>query len=81
MKPLSLAPTGEEVTVQKINAGRKLTRRLRDMGLIPDAQVRVVKNDSKGPLIVAVAEDSRLALGHGMAHRILVSDSGPKYSS
>jgi Fe2+ transport system protein FeoA len=34
--------------------------------------VRVIQNCFTGPLILAVKEDSRLAIGRGMAHRILV---------
>lgn len=74
MMPLSLVETGKEVRIQKIQGGRKLATRLRDMGLNLDSEVRIVKNDHNGPLIVAVTDDSRLALGYGMAHRILVSD-------
>jgi len=41
------------------------------MGLLPGVILRVVTNDTCGPFIVALG-DTRLALGRGMAHRIMV---------
>jgi ferrous iron transport protein A len=71
--PLSLAASGEIVTVQAVNGGASVRRRLGDMGLHRGASIRVLKNDMHGPLIVAVKEHGRLALGRGMAHHILVT--------
>jgi ferrous iron transport protein A len=70
--PLGFVPTGQRVVVREIRGGQKLQYRLRDLGLNLGATIRVVKNDGPGPLILAVKEDSRLALGRGMAHHILV---------
>jgi ferrous iron transport protein A len=71
--PLSFATSGEIVTVRAIIGGANLRRRLSDMGLHQGASIRVLKNDAHGPLIVAVKEHGRLALGRGMAHHILVT--------
>jgi ferrous iron transport protein A len=71
--PLGLVPGGQSVTVQDIRGGQKLQQRLRDLGLNRGASIRVLKNDAPGPLILAVKEDSRLALGRGMAFHILVT--------
>ena len=35
--------------------------------------VRVVQADASGAIILAVKNDSRLALGRGMAHKIFVT--------
>ena len=48
--------------------------KLFDLGLTPGADVLVFKNDAPSPLILSVKDDSRLAIGRGMAHKILVSD-------
>jgi ferrous iron transport protein A len=71
--PLGLASGGQRVTVQEIRGGQKLQHRLRDLGLNPGTSIRVLKNDAPGPLIIAVKEDCRLALGRGMAFHILVT--------
>jgi Fe2+ transport system protein FeoA len=63
---------GDIVFVQRIQGGDKIRTRLFDLGLNINARVRVVKNDPQGPLILAVKEDGRFALGKGMAHHILV---------
>jgi len=70
--PLSRAEAGRDVVVMDVLAGRGLRQRLMDMGLVPGAVVRVMSNSSAGPLIVAVKE-TRLTLGRGMAHKIMVS--------
>lgn len=73
MLPLSLVSQGENVVVRQIRGGRELRQRLLDLGLHPGARIRVVKNEQPGPLIIAVKQDGRLALGRGMCHKILVA--------
>ena len=70
--PLSMAGPDEEVAVKEICGGAGLRRRLADLGLNVGAPVRIVRIDPSGQLIVALKEDSRLALGCGMAHKIMV---------
>lgn len=70
-RPLAMTRTGETVRVAGVEAGRRLQARLSSMGLLPGTVLRVVTNDFPGPFIVAVGE-TRLALGRGMAQRILV---------
>jgi Fe2+ transport system protein FeoA len=69
--PLSMASPGEEVRLVGVRGGWGIRRRLADMGLTPGETVRVVQAGSSGPLLVAV-RDFRLALGRGMAHKIMV---------
>ena len=71
--PLGLAATGQTVTIQSIRGSRKLKGRLQDLGLNTGAEIRIIQNHISSPLILAVKEDSRLALGRGMAQKILVS--------
>lgn len=70
--PLSLASPGQTVELSEIRGGRRLRQRLADLGLNIGTSVRVIQNDHTGPLILAVKEDARLALGRGMAHHIRV---------
>jgi ferrous iron transport protein A len=48
-----------------------MRKRLADLGLNLGMTVRVIQRDRHGPLILAV-KDARLALGRGMAHKIMV---------
>ena len=65
-----MAVRGQLVRLTKIMAGRKLTHRLTELGLTPGVNLEVL-HDHGGPLLLAV-RDSRLALGRGMASKILV---------
>ena len=69
---LAMARPGEVVSVVDIRAGRGLTRRLGDMGLLPGTQIRVVNSQMRGPLIIDL-RGSRLALGRGVAQKIMVT--------
>jgi len=69
--PLTIAPRGKEVTLIAVYGGRGIRMRLYSMGLIPGVKLSVLNNNGAGPLMVAVM-DSRVALGWGMAHKIMV---------
>jgi len=69
--PLAMVGAGRRVRLVAVNAGRGLTMRLAAMGLVPGVEFEVVRNSFDGPLIVAVG-GSRLALGRGMVHRMMV---------
>ncbi len=72
LTPLSTISTGQTVELVAIQGGRRLRKRLADLGLNSGQQVRVVQNNFAGPLILAVQQDGRLAIGRGMAHKISV---------
>ena len=65
-----MAVRGQPIRLTKIMAGRKLTHRLTELGLTPGVHFEVL-HDHGGPLLLAV-RNSRLALGRGMASKILV---------
>jgi ferrous iron transport protein A len=69
--PLSMVESGRNVRLVMVRAGRGLVQRLADMGFVPGVQIRVVSNNAAGPLVVLV-KGSRLMLGRGMAHKMLV---------
>ena len=71
MMPLSMVSPGEDVCLVAIQGGQQMRKRLADLGLNIGMTIHVVQRNSSGPLIVAV-KDSRLALGYGMAHKIMV---------
>jgi Fe2+ transport system protein FeoA len=71
--PLAMAGTGEAVRVAGIHAGWGLQRRLADMGLTPGVEIRVMNRQGRGPLTIDL-RGSRVALGHGVAHKIIVQE-------
>lgn len=72
MMPLTMVSPNEDVKLVAIHGGQRIRQRLADLGLTPGTTLRVVQADSWGPLIVALKDDARLALGRGMAHKIEV---------
>lgn len=72
MMPLSMVSPGEVVKVVTVRAGWGLQRRLADMGLTPGVQIRVINSQRPGPVVIDI-RGSRLALGYGIAHKIMVT--------
>jgi len=72
--PLAMARPGELVTVTGVRAGRGLQRKLADMGLTPSVQIRVINSGVPGPVLIEV-RGTRLALGRGIALKILVREA------
>lgn len=70
--PLTMATPGKDVKLVAIHGGWGIRQRLADLGLTPGTVLRVIQTDGRGPLIVAFKGDARLALGRGMAHKIMV---------
>ena len=69
--PLVMVTEGETVTLRAIYGGLGVNKRLAEMGLVPDTEITVIKNNRPGGLILQV-KDSKLCLGHGVAHKIQV---------
>ncbi len=74
LMPFTMAGPEEKVTLVAVDAGRGLQARLYSMGLVPGVRVKVLNNGGRGPLMVLVKE-ARMALGYGMARKILVERS------
>lgn len=70
--PLSLVGVGESFEVVGIYGGGRADRKFADMGFVPGAKGRVVYRQDHGPILVEL-KGSRLALGRGMAGRIMTS--------
>ena len=70
-RPLSQVRAGETVTLAGIEAGRGLHSRLASMGLIKNVAIKVVSNSETGPFVISV-KNSKMMLGRGMAHKIMV---------
>jgi len=73
--PLSKLDAGEVGVVRELRGGRGVVSRLAVLGFTPDAEVMMVQNFGRGPLIVTV-RDTRIALGRGEAGKIRVVKKG-----
>jgi ferrous iron transport protein A len=69
--PLSMANVGEKLQLVEIRTCRTLTHRLTELGFTLGVTLKIVQN-SGGPLLVSV-RGSRIAIGRGMAHKLLVA--------
>ena len=68
--PLSSLGVGEAGCLLQVGAGRRLRRRLAELGLTPGVRMTVLQN-AGGPVLICV-RNSRLALGRQMAHKLAV---------
>ena len=69
---------GASVRILGIDGGRGAAGRLGTLGLIPGTAVSVLSRRGGGPVLVAFRR-SRLAIGHGLARRVMVEpvETGP----
>lgn len=70
MIPLSMAKSGETVTILKVSGKDEVRQHLAELGFVVDSRVTVV-NELGGNLILQV-KDSRVALDRNMANRIMI---------
>lgn len=70
MMPLTIAKTGETVTIRKITGKDEVRQHLAELGFVVDSDVTVV-SEIAGNLILQV-KDSRIALDRTMANRIMI---------
>ncbi len=68
---LSAMHTGEHGEVIELAGGRRMLSRMTALGFTPGADVTVLQNYGRGPLITRV-RDARIALGRGEAKRVYV---------
>lgn len=71
MSPLDEVPSGKRTLIRKLHGGREFVNRMAALGFTLGAEVKVVQNYRRGPLI-ALVRGSRVALGRGEAAKVLV---------
>ena len=68
--------TGQTVRIMRIEGGLGIEHKLRQLGLFPGDNARVVRHAPLGgPILVEVGGRS-IALGRGVASRVIVETSG-----
>lgn len=83
MMPLGLLCADERAEVVEIKAGshaagastRACQDRVEDMGVRAGKIVEVLNNEGRGPMLLKV-DESRIAIGRGMAMKIMVRRTG-----
>jgi Fur family ferric uptake transcriptional regulator len=75
LMPLSFAEEGEHGIIEEFMGGSGAQLRLATMGLRRGDEVEVITNRGEGQLVVAV-NTTRLAMGRGIAKKILVKPNG-----
>jgi len=69
---LAMASAGEKLRIVSLAGGRGMHQRLSSMGLSVGSEIEVIRKGVPGPFLVA-SGDTRLAIGAGIAHKIMVS--------
>lgn len=74
--PMIMLHTGESGVLKSYKGGKDMLGRSLSMGFTPGSVVRMVENFGSGPVLVKV-HDVEVALGRGMADKILVTRKNP----
>ncbi len=69
--PLTMAGSGGHVRVVSVTGSQRNAHRLTELGLQPGVELIVLRDDGNA-LLIAIS-DTRLALGYGLAHTVLVT--------
>ena len=70
--PLSSLSRGERGTVVALKGGSVFQDRVVSMGLFAGCAVRVIGGGAGGHMLLGIG-DTRIALGHGMADKVMVT--------
>ena len=70
--PLDSAESGQPLVVVSVEGGHQVHHRLKSLGIRPGVIIEKISGRAgRGPVVVRHGR-SQTALGHGVAHRILV---------
>jgi Fe2+ transport system protein FeoA len=73
--PLTELAGGCRAKVRVIRGGKAAVRRLRDMGIIPEMMVTIIRKSPLGGPVELEVCGTKLALGRGIAEKVLVEVS------
>lgn len=74
MTPLAKFTKGDKVIVEQVEGGRGFRCRLQSLGIFKGKTVEVLR-DGPGPLLIKI-DNTRIALGHRQAMKILCNNAG-----
>ncbi len=67
---LARLPVGSRATIRRVQGGRQLTHRLLSLGLRVGSEIELIQRRGGG--VVVASAGSRVALGAGVAEKLLV---------
>jgi len=70
--PLTMLEPGRTARIVGVSGGHGFVQRLASFAILPGREVRVLRFAPVGPLMISVGDAGRVALGRGMANRIMV---------
>ncbi|HOP62003.1 MAG TPA: FeoA family protein [Spirochaetota bacterium] len=65
--------SGMSVVIESFEGGGAFKEKLISMGILPGKAIEILSSRKNGPVVLKV-NDTRLALGHGMAYKIYVKN-------
>ena len=71
---LSDLESGKIAIVESISGGKHLRQRLVNLGMIPGSEVRIIRANRMGPMVLNV-QGSQIMIGRGMARQIYVKQT------
>ena len=71
MTRLTNLHAGDGVTLVDIEGGRGIRSKLFNLGLTPGIRIKIIAKNGWGPIVLKV-RDGKIAIGRGMAEKILV---------
>ncbi|MGD2155749.1 MAG: FeoA family protein [Anaerolineales bacterium] len=74
LKSLNEMTTGKSCIVRQLRGGREFLSRMATMGFTVGAELKVIQNYGRGPLITLI-RDTRIALGQGEALKVIVEET------
>ncbi len=69
--PVVMLSEGEKARVVSIDGGAGVRKKLADLGIIPGKFIEVAYGAGGGPRVLVV-DDTKVMVGHGMLHKIIV---------
>ena len=72
---LTQAKTGQTVRIMRFDGGLGFEHKLRQLGLFPGDQARVLRHAPLGGPILVEVEGRSIALGRGVASRVIVESN------
>jgi ferrous iron transport protein A len=73
MYKLTRARENVNLVFISLESGRGAMQRLTDMGLVPGERLKILNNSGFGPITVLI-KGVKVALGHGLANKIIVKE-------
>ncbi|MBU5592265.1 FeoA domain-containing protein [Clostridium sp. MSJ-4] len=70
--PLGFVRDGKKAIINKLMLQEDMNKKLQEMGFFNGAEVQVIKNDGRS--VIVSLGGGRLALGKGMANKIMIEE-------